>query len=137
MTISNLIANSVGSSMGLTGVRSVQSSPAFKKMDAEARSKIAVASAASENQPPATNTVAAPALATQDLKKLAQMLQQRVAARSPDLQFSVDQDSGKSVIKVTDRTTHELVLQIPSEVALKVTKEIDQFLKGSLLNHKV
>lgn len=136
MAISNLIANSVGSSMGLTGVRSVQSSLAFNKMDAEARSKIAVASAASGNQPAATNTAAAPALATQDLKKLAQMMQQKVAARSPDLQFSVDQDSGKSVIKVTDRTTHELIWQIPSEVALKVTKEIDLFLKGSILNHK-
>lgn len=65
------------------------------------------------------------------------MMQQKVAAKSPDLQFSVNQDSGKSVIKVTDRTTYEVVWQIPSAVALKVTKEIDLFLKGSLLNYKV
>jgi flagellar protein FlaG len=109
----------------------------YRQVATEVPLRTAVGNPVGAGKPNVANAVVVPAVSNQELQKLAQMMQQRVAARSPDLQFSVDQDSGKSVIKVTDRTTHELIWQVPSEVALKVTKEIDLFLKGSFLNHKV
>lgn len=44
-----------------------------------------------------------------------QELEKRVQNVSRDLQFSVDQDSGKTVIKVLDSRTKEIIRQIPFE----------------------
>jgi len=77
------------------------------------------------------------ALNAEDMKKLSQEMQRKIADLSPELQFSVDDDSGRPVIKVTDRTTNELVRQIPSEEALQIARDVEQFQKGLLLNRKV
>ncbi len=45
-----------------------------------------------------------------------------------DLLFSMDDDSGRTVIKVMDRSTGELVRQIPSEEVLAL---VTHFVKGS------
>ena len=42
-----------------------------------------------------------------------------------DLQFSVDQDSGRSVIKVVDSETDQVIRQIPSEETLRIAEELD------------
>ena len=42
-----------------------------------------------------------------------------------DLQFSVDQDSGRSVIKVVDSETNQVIRQIPSEETLRIAEELD------------
>ncbi len=41
-----------------------------------------------------------------------------------DLNFQVDQDSGKTVIKVYDRQSEQLVRQIPNEEALEMAKRL-------------
>ena len=41
-----------------------------------------------------------------------------------DLNFQVDEDSGKTVIKVYDRHTETLVRQIPNEEALEMAKRL-------------
>lgn len=63
-------------------------------------------------------------------------LQQRVAALAPELKFSVDENSGRSVIKFTDRITNEVIRQFPTEEALHLTKIMDQFQRGLLFNRK-
>jgi len=50
-----------------------------------------------------------------------------------DLQFSVDDESGKTVIKVIDSESKEVIRQIPEEVLLKVARSIEESLEGSLL----
>ena len=42
-----------------------------------------------------------------------------------DLQFSVDQDSGRSVIKVVDSETNQVIRQIPSEETLRIAEQLD------------
>jgi flagellar protein FlaG len=42
-----------------------------------------------------------------------------------DLQFSVDQDSGRSVIKVVDSETDQVIRQIPSEETLRIAEQLD------------
>ena len=71
-----------------------------------------------------------------ELKHATEELQRRIQAVSPELQFSVDQDSGRTIIKVTDKATNEVIRQIPSEEVLKLNKELDR-LQGLLLNHKI
>ena len=42
-----------------------------------------------------------------------------------DLQFSVDQDSGRTVIKVVDSETEQVIRQIPSEETLRMVEQLD------------
>jgi len=42
-----------------------------------------------------------------------------------DLQFSVDQDSGRTVIKVVDSETDQVIRQIPSEETLRMVEQLD------------
>jgi flagellar protein FlaG len=48
------------------------------------------------------------------------------------LQFSVDDESGDTVIKVVDSETEELVRQIPSEEILRARNAIEKY-RGILL----
>jgi len=41
-----------------------------------------------------------------------------------DLEFSVDEGSGATVVRVIDRTTKEVVRQIPSDVALSLARNL-------------
>jgi flagellar protein FlaG len=43
-----------------------------------------------------------------------------------ELQFSVDEDSGSTIIKVVDRETDEVVRQIPSEDLVNLRKRLEE-----------
>ena len=70
------------------------------------------------------------------LAKAVNDLQHKIDAVSPELRFSIDKASGKTVVKLTDQTTNDVVWQFPSEDALKISQEIDRFQKGLLVNRK-
>lgn len=72
---------------------------------------------------------------TDELGKLVSEMQRKVPVASKDLQFLVDQDSGRPIVKLTDSATKQVLWQVPSEVVLRIAKELDQFTKGSLVNH--
>ena len=75
-------------------------------------------------------------LSLDQLHKMVAEIQKKVTASASELQLTVDEESGKSIIKVTDKSTKELVWQFPSEDALQVTKALDRFQQGLLLNRK-
>jgi flagellar protein FlaG len=52
------------------------------------------------------------------------------------IRFSVDEDTGISVIKVIDLATKDVIRQFPSEEMLTIAKAIDQ-MKGLLVQQKV
>lgn len=52
-----------------------------------------------------------------------------------DLQFTVDSDSNRTVVKVVDQKTKEVIRQIPSEEALEIAKALDT-VKGVLIRQK-
>jgi len=43
-----------------------------------------------------------------------------------ELRFSIDQDSGDTVVKVVDRQTEEVVRQIPSEELMHLRKRLEE-----------
>ncbi len=51
------------------------------------------------------------------------------------MEFTIDPESGKHVVKIMDSTNHELIRQIPMEEALALARSLDQ-LKGLLLYAK-
>ncbi|MDB5745573.1 MAG: flagellar protein FlaG [Massilia sp.] len=46
--------------------------------------------------------------------------------RSPGLEFSIDRDSDRSVVKVVDRDTQEVIRQMPSREAIEIAKALDK-----------
>ena len=54
-----------------------------------------------------------------------------------DLQFEVDNESGKTIVRVLDRETKELIRQIPDEVALRLAENLQQDEPLTLFNIRV
>lgn len=69
------------------------------------------------------------------LEVAAKQVQKFVEASASELQFSVDETSGTPVVRVFDKSTKELIRQIPSQDMLDMAAAIDQ-LQGLLLKQK-
>ena len=68
-----------------------------------------------------------------NLKEAIQMLNEQMKASGRNLNFSIDQEVNRTVIKVKNSTTGELVRQIPDETVLRVAHSIEK-VKGMLLD---
>lgn len=58
------------------------------------------------------------------------------ANQNLEFEFSMDTDTQKTVVKVVDKQTGELVRQIPSEETVAIARSIDKFQRSLLLNQK-
>ena len=72
----------------------------------------------------------------EQLGKIVSQLQSQISSAAADLQFSVDHDTGKSVVKVMDKSTNTVIWQFPSEQALQMSKDIARFQKGFMVNQQ-
>lgn len=54
---------------------------------------------------------------------------------STSLQFSIDEDSGRTVVKMVDTATDEILRQFPSEDMLAISKSIER-MQGMLINRE-
>ena len=70
-----------------------------------------------------------------EVQKALEEVEKAVAPMAQSLQFSLDKDSGKTVVKVMDTDTNEVIRQIPSEEVLAISKAVDK-LKGLLLKQQ-
>ncbi len=70
-----------------------------------------------------------------ELQKALEEVEKAVAPMAQSLQFSLDKDSGKTVVKVMDTDTNEVIRQIPSEEVLAISKAVDK-LKGLLIKQQ-
>ncbi|MBS1186262.1 MAG: flagellar protein FlaG [Burkholderiaceae bacterium] len=84
-----------------------------------------------------TNAVrqAAASPSLDQVKQAVDTINQSMNALSRGLQFSVDKDSQRTVVKIVDQQTDEVIRQIPSEEALAIAKSLDQAL-GRLIKEK-
>lgn len=87
----------------------------------------------------ATAQAAAPAKDTQanrqQLDEAVKAVNDFVKTVNNSLQFSVDGDTGKTVVKVIDSATKEVIKQFPSEEMLAIAKALDG-IKGLLVHQK-
>jgi flagellar protein FlaG len=75
-------------------------------------------------------------LNSKQLEKVAQQLQDFVGELNRNLEFSVDKDSGRDVIKVFDKGTGDLIKQFPSEEVLTLVSKLSEMV-GGFVNTKV
>lgn len=93
----------------------------------------------SESSPPDSGQVQPAAMATpsaQELHDAVSSIQSKISALSPELEFSIDKTSGRSVVTVTEQSTNNVIWQFPSEAAIEISKALDVFQKGALLHRK-
>ena len=80
-------------------------------------------------QAPLANPVEATEKSEEDaepLKEVMSHLKELVRELHRELEFSVDQESGDTVIRVIDRETDEVVRQIPSEELMHLRRRLEE-----------
>ncbi|EJI84105.1 flagellar protein FlaG protein [Alishewanella aestuarii B11] len=77
-----------------------------------------------ETSPGALAVAGVQPISKAELQQAVDVVNQAVALEQRSLSFSIDDVSGRSVIKVVDFETEELIKQIPSEELLKVAQDI-------------
>ena len=72
----------------------------------------------------------------EQLQKVAQKLQDFVNEMNKGLEFSVDKDSGRDVIKVIDKKSGDLIKQYPTEEVLDLVAKLSEA-TGNFINTDV
>jgi flagellar protein FlaG len=105
----------------------VETKAADSSVNADAQSVVA-APVAAVSEPKPTPTLA-------QLTQAINSINQAMSAMSSDIQFSLDEDSNRTIIKIVDQETKEVLRQIPSAEALAIAKALDQA-QGLLIKQK-
>lgn len=77
-----------------------------------------------------------PAEQEERAKAAAEKINEFIESFTRDIQFTIDRDSERVVLKVVDRKSGDVIRQIPSEEALEIAKVLDE-LKGLIIKEKV
>lgn len=110
-------------------IPSIANAPAIA--DSAPAPSTAAAAAASERPPePASATIDPKAL-----QQLADKLSQTIGTTGQQVQFSVDNDTGKTVLRVTDAESGAVLRQIPGDEALSMARILDR-MQGVLIRQK-
>lgn len=73
---------------------------------------------------------------TEQVKQAIEAMKQMVEpVISNALDFSIDKETGKTVVRITDAKTGDMIRQIPSEELLDIARSLDK-LQGLLLKQK-
>jgi flagellar protein FlaG len=72
----------------------------------------------------------------QTLGQSLKQLNDTVSLFNSDLEFTTDKESGAQVVKVVNRSSKEVIRQIPSEEAVRLAQALDR-LQGLLVRDKV
>jgi flagellar protein FlaG len=73
--------------------------------------------------------------AEEQIKQAVQKIQGVVDNLAQSLRFSIDEETGKTIIKVMDAHTEEIIRQIPTEEAIEIARTLDKA-QGLLFNGK-
>lgn len=71
----------------------------------------------------------------EQIKQAVQNIQSTVDNLAHNLRFSIDEDTGKTIIKVVDTHTDEIIRQFPTEQAIEIARTLDK-VQGLLFNDK-
>ena len=78
---------------------------------------------------------APPQPTSEQVAQAVQAVQKAVEPVAQDLQFSIDKETGKTIVSVVDSVTQEVIRQIPGEEIMAIAKAIDR-MQGLLVRQK-
>lgn len=106
------------------------------KIDQSAKVSGAAAAASAGLKAQAVEAVSANSPAVRaELQEAVGAANEKLLQRGQKLDIGVDEESGTIVIRVSDQKTGEMIRQMPSEEALRITRSIDR-LTGILVDQK-
>ena len=83
-----------------------------------------------------TAPVAAPSFETAaDMHNAVMNINRYLRDTDRSVQFTIDESTGKTVVRVVDASTHEVIRQMPSEETLAIARAISR-MSGLLLNEQ-
>jgi len=110
-------------------------------LTAPVRSEASTAGAAPQTQVPAAPVQTAEAV--QQAPQVPNMQQLAAAVKdinkavaNQGIEFSIDSDSGKTIVKIVEQGTNKVVRQIPSEDAMEIAKALEKAQQGLLIRQK-
>lgn len=71
----------------------------------------------------------------EQVKQAVQNLNKAMKSMSQDLEFSIDEDSNRTIVKIVDQQTKEIIRQLPSKEALEIAKALDK-IQGLLIRQQ-
>jgi flagellar protein FlaG len=71
----------------------------------------------------------------EQLKQAVKNINQALQEQSQNLEFSIDSDSGRTIVTVVDQQTKTVIRQMPSKEALEIAKSLDK-LQSLLIRQK-
>lgn len=77
-----------------------------------------------------------PATEEEKLRDVVEKANELIMTMNQELNFSVDKDTGKTVVKVVDKRTGDLIRQIPSEEMLEIARALDT-IKGLIIRKNI
>ena len=83
---------------------------------------------------PAQNAPVQPSV--EEVKSAVAAINKVMQESNQALEFSVDTDTHRTVVKMVDTGTGELIRQFPSEATLAISRGIEQFQQGLLFKQK-
>jgi flagellar protein FlaG len=96
--------------------------------------QVAVASPSGEKPAKTEAAPPTPAQLSSEVGRINAALKQ--ANRNVELSITVDDSTKKQVISLKDKETGDTLLQYPSEAVLAISRSIDEFQQGQLLNRQ-
>jgi flagellar protein FlaG len=75
-------------------------------------------------------------MTTPQLEKVAKQLQEFIGKMNRGLEFTVDEDSGRDVIKVIDKNSGDIIKQYPSEEVLSLVAKLSEA-TGNFIDSKI
>ncbi len=84
---------------------------------------------------PAPQSKPPPKPSAEQVKQAVQEIQRVLAPVAQNLQFTVDKETGKTIVRVVDAETETVIRQMPSEEVLAIARALDR-LKGVLIRQE-
>jgi flagellar protein FlaG len=72
---------------------------------------------------------------SEQVQEAVDQIQKYTESLARNLNFSIDEDTGKTIIKVLDTQTQEVIRQIPSEETISIARTLGK-IQGLLFNDK-
>jgi flagellar protein FlaG len=133
-TVNPLVDSSNSTKIELTSDKAERS--ALHKAEAENDLANKTAPIEAQSKSSISEVSKTPVMTPKQLEKVAQQLQDFMGEMNRSLEFLVDKDSGRDVIKVLDKSTGDLVKQYPSEEVLGIISKLSNA-TGNLIDTEI
>ena len=133
MSIQNINASNAAMDTQLARLASQQTAASGQRSAASATPQQMPPSEAARADPANKQAAAEPDRAT--LLQAVEEVQKAIAPVAQNLLFSIDDDTGRTIVKIVDSQTDEVIRQMPSAEVLAISKAINK-LQGLLISQQ-